>query len=113
MQQKPSNTAIKALEEVIFDLHGCKAKWVESVPVKEVFEGETLWEYIVHVFQVNHPETRCCYGWSVELEGSNQRRCFAVLHQGDINSPQKAVKAAIANGVQEAGILKRLEFCKE
>ena len=37
-----AETPIKALQRAILDLHGCKATWVESVPVKEVFEGETV-----------------------------------------------------------------------
>jgi hypothetical protein len=89
---------LRALKKAILDLHGCKATWIESVPVKEVFEGETVWEGIVQVFNLEgHPTAKCCYAWSHHLEGSKKRRFFAVLHQLPIDSPQAAVRAVIAN----------------
>ena len=102
-----SETSIEALEKAILDLHGCKATWVKSVPVKEVFEGETVWEGIIQVFDlIDHPRATRCYAWSHELEGSKKRRFFAVLYQGVVDSPQKAVRAAIFqdqsyHGIQE------------
>jgi hypothetical protein len=98
MKQKKNHTevSIKALEKAILDLHGCKAIWIKSVPVKEVFEGETVWEGIVQVFELkDHPKAKRCYAWSHSLEGSKKRRFFAVLHQGPVDSPKKAVRAAI------------------
>jgi hypothetical protein len=87
---------IEALQKAILDLHGCKSTWIESVPVKEVFKGETVWEGVVQVFEVQgHPRATRCYAWSHELEGSKKRRFFAVLHQGAVDSPEKAVRAAI------------------
>jgi hypothetical protein len=95
-----NSESIKSLQKAILDLHGCKATWVQSVPVKEVFEGETVWEGVVQVFDlIKHPTAKRCYAWSHELEGSKKRRFFAVLHQGPVDSPEKAVKAAI---VQES-----------
>jgi hypothetical protein len=100
MPRKKINTlhevSQKTLSRAIYDLHGSKATWVESVPVKEVFEGETVWEGIVQVFNLlNHPTDKRCYAWSYQLEGSKKRRFFAVLHQGVVDSPEKAVRAAI------------------
>jgi len=87
---------IKALQKAIFDLHGCKAIWIESVPVKEVFKGKTVWEGVVQVFDLEgHPKAKRCYAWSHELEGSRKRRFFAVLHQEPVDSPEKAVRASI------------------
>jgi hypothetical protein len=91
-----SETSIKALQKAILDLHGCKTTWIESVPIKEVFEGETVWEGVVQVFDlIGHPKATRCYAWSYGLKGSKKRRFFAVLHQGPVNSPQVAVKTAI------------------
>lgn len=90
-----SEASIEALEKAILDLHGCKAMWIESVPVKEAFEGETVWEGIVQVFEVDHPKSKLCYAWSHGLNNSKKRRFFAALHQGTVNSPEKAVRAAI------------------
>lgn len=88
---------IKALKKAIFDLHDCKATWIESVPVKEEFEGEVVWEGVVQVFKIDHPKSKLCYTWSHGLDNSKKRRFFAVLHEGTIDSPEKAVRAAIVS----------------
>lgn len=88
---------IKALEKAIFDLHHWKATWIESVAVKEEFEGETVWEGVVRVFEIDHPKSKLCYAWSHGLDNSKKRRFFAVLHQGSVDSPEAAVRAAIVS----------------
>ena len=100
MKRKKTNsiceTSIEAFEKAILDLHGCKATWIESIPIKENFEGKTVWEGIVQVLElIEHPKAKRCYAWSHELEDSKKRRFFAVLHQGIRDSAQKAVRAAI------------------
>ena len=65
-------------------------------PVKEVHDGQTVWEGVVHVFDLNdHPSATRAHAWSSPVEGSNKRRFFAVLHLGGIRSPLDAVRAAI------------------
>jgi len=90
-----SETSIEVLTKAILDLHGCKATWVRSVQVKEAFEGETVWEGVVQVFEVDHPKSKLCYAWSHGLDNSKKRRFFAVLDNGVIDSPEKAVRAVI------------------
>ena len=46
------------------------------VTVTEIFQGETVWEVVV-------------------AECSKKRRFVAVLHQGPVDSPETAVRAAI------------------
>lgn len=76
--------------------HECKATWVQTVPVKETFDGVTVWEGVVFVFQVHgHPKTTKAYAWLSPIEGSDKRRFFAVLHIPPITSPLDAVRAAI------------------
>lgn len=96
-KQPTIEAPIEALIEAIRNLHGCKATWVESVPVKETFQGKTVWEGTVHVFDLTgHPTASRCYAWSyVSDEKTGKRKFFAVLHQGPVNSPQAAVRAAI------------------
>jgi hypothetical protein len=95
-RKKPKEVSIEALQKAILDLHGCKAMWTKSVPVKEVFEGETVWKGVVQVFDlIDHPKAKRCYAWSHELEGSRERRFFVVLQQGKVDSPEKAVRVAI------------------
>src|SRR5437870_6988504 len=95
---------LPALEEAIRHLHGCEPTWVESVPVRETFNGRTVWEGEVQVFDVKgHPKARRCYAWSRAAEGE-KRRFVAVLHDWPIDSPVKAVRASI---VAEAEAKKR------
>lgn len=90
-----------ALKKAILDLHGCKSKWVESIPVKETFEGKTVWEGTVEVFDIEgHPTAKRCYAWSHEIDDLKKRKFYAVLHQGPVNSPQAAVRAAIVHEVK-------------
>ena len=87
---------IRALVEAIHNLHGCEASWVESIPVKEVFQGKTVWEGTVQVFALSgHPTATRCYAWSYLVDDSGKRKFFAVLDQGPVDSPQAAVRAAI------------------
>ena len=76
--------------------HGGTATLAQSVPVTETFEGATVWEGVVHVFDLaGHSKASRAYAWSSPIEGSTKRRFFAVLHSERINSPIGAVRAAI------------------
>ena len=91
-----ANEAIKArLESAIRDLHGCDSIWIDGIPVLEMFEGETVWEGVVQVFDlIDHPSATRAYAWSYETDDGN-RRYIAVLHAGPVDSPIRAVRAAI------------------
>jgi hypothetical protein len=86
----------RQLKEAIESQHGGSATLVQAVPVKETFESQTVWEGIVHVFDlVGHPKATRAYAWSSPIEGTTKRRFFAVLHIPPIVSPLDAVRAAI------------------
>jgi hypothetical protein len=70
--------------------HGSESQLVGRERVHEIFEGETVWEGEVLIFDLldNQIATRC-YAW--EVDG----RVTAVLHTGPIDSPLKAVRASI------------------
>ena len=71
---------------------------VESVPVKETFEGRTVWEGVVEVFDlIDHSTATRCYAWSYVVDDTEKRRFFAILHQGPVDSPVAAVRAAIVH----------------
>ena len=90
-----TEVSVEALKEAIRSLHGCDSTWVESVPVTETFQGQTAWEGTVQVFELHgHPTAKRCYAWSHAIKGK-KRRFVAVLHQGPVDSPEKAVRAAI------------------
>jgi hypothetical protein len=37
-------TPQEALQAAIRSLHGCDSTWVETIPVKETFQGQIVWE---------------------------------------------------------------------
>ncbi|MEW6674186.1 MAG: hypothetical protein AB1427_21030 [Thermodesulfobacteriota bacterium] len=84
------------IKKAVEGLHNCKSKWLESVPVKETFEGETVLEGVVEVFELkDHPTAKKCYAWSYLVDDSGKRKFFAVLHQDPVKSPIEAVRVAI------------------
>jgi hypothetical protein len=86
---------LPALQEAIRHLHGAEAVFVESVPLREVFGSKTVWEGEVQVFDLRgHPTAKRAYAWSHATEGT-KRRFYAVLHEGPVDSPVKAVRASI------------------
>ncbi len=89
---------LEALQEAIRILYRCESKWVESVPVTEIFLGQPVWDGVVQVFELTgHPTATRGYVWSHAVEGTERRRFNAVLQEGKIDSPQKAVQAAIVD----------------
>lgn len=97
-----SEVPIDALKEAILNLHNCDSTWIEAVPVTETFQGQAVWVGTVQVFDlVGHPTATRCYAWSHAIEGSENRRFVAVLHQGPVDSPEKAVRAAIVQEQRE------------
>src|SRR3954462_11467281 len=91
------NVSPDQLKLAVESQHECMASLAQSVPVKETHCGATVWEGVVHVFDLTgHPTATRAYAWSSPIEGSDKRRFFAVLHQGPVKSPVDAVRAAIA-----------------
>jgi len=94
---------IEELQSVFLKLHGVDASYVESVPVEEVFQGETVWQGDVEVFDLKgHPKATRGYGWGYVTSESGGRRYFTILELPPVDSPQTAVKAAIMSEIQNA-----------
>jgi hypothetical protein len=86
---------IATLIDAIRSLHGVEAKHVETAHVHQKRKGETAWNGYVEVFDlVDHPGATQAYAWSEATTGA-ERRLFAVLRVGPIDSPTKAVLASI------------------
>jgi len=83
------------LRKAVEATHGCPASFKEAVRVTETFNGQMVWDGIVHMFTVDHPKTTVCYSWSSPVDGSNRRRFYAVLGVPPVNSAKDAVRAAI------------------
>ena len=78
--------------------HGCRAVHRDIIRVREEYEGEAVWEGEVYVFDLtDHPTAEVAYGWSDPVPGTDRRRFYAVLHTGPVDSPEKAVRAAIVS----------------
>lgn len=85
-------------------LHGCASTWVKSVPVREVFKGQTIWDGIVEVFDLTgHPKAKRAYGWShPDGKDDKDERFVTVLELPPVDSAQAAVKVAIVADVKDA-----------
>jgi hypothetical protein len=85
----------ETLEEMIKAKYGCDSSHVESVPVHESFEGMTAWQGTVEVFDlIGHPQAKRAYAW--QYEQGNKTKTLIVLKVPPVDSPETAVKVAIA-----------------
>ena len=69
------------LKRAVEAQHGCTATFIQSVPVKERFEGKTVWDGVVHVFKIDgHPKANKAYAghpqWRVAIGGDSLRCCI-------------------------------------
>src|SRR5262245_51967401 len=95
-------TYIDELKDVIRRVHHCDADHVETVPVKETFHGQTVWEGEVEVFNLRgHPKAARCFAWTYEKDDGG-RRSIAVLDLPPVDSPDAAVRAAIVSDARQA-----------
>jgi hypothetical protein len=93
---------IEELKEVIHRLHGVKSTHRTSVPVKETFQGKTIWEGIVEVFDLHgHPDANTAYAWSHETDTEDTRH-VTVLHVPPAVSPETAVRTFIIQEFRNA-----------
>jgi hypothetical protein len=95
-------TYIEELQGVIRRLHGVESTHVESVPIKETFQGKTVWEGVVEVFELkNHSQATRLYAWAHKMDDPTKTRHITVLHVPPITSPLLAVRAAIVQEFRE------------
>jgi hypothetical protein len=93
-----NNDYIERLKQVILHLHKADASHVKSVPVHEVFQGQTVWQGMVEVFDLTgHPKAQRCYGWS---QGEPEE-FITVLELPPVDSAQAAVKVGVAHQIKK------------
>jgi hypothetical protein len=91
-----NEVAVDELRKAVEGMHRCKAKYQGSEHVKEEFRGEPVWEGDVHTFALSgHATARECYAWSAPVGDTHNRRFFAVLRLGPVQSARDAVQASI------------------
>lgn len=95
---------IAELQAAILNLHGCSSTYVESVPVHEEFQGQTVWQGEVEVFDIEgHPKAKRAYAWGhASGEDDQARRYVTVLELPPVDSAQTAVKIAVAAEIKNA-----------
>jgi hypothetical protein len=91
-------------QAAVSQLHNCGAVWCESVPVHEIFQGQTVWQGEVEVFDLHgYPKAKRAFGWShPEHSDGTGERFVAVLEIPPVDSPQTAVKMAIYSDIKRA-----------
>src|SRR6476469_8114374 len=90
-------THIEELRDVIRKLHSVESNHIESVPIKEMHQGKTVWNGVVEVFDlIGHPTATKVYAWAHDTDDPRHpRRHVTVLHLHPIQSARDAVRAAI------------------
>lgn len=87
---------IDKLQDAVETMHKCKARHVRSELIIESFRGDVAWDGIVEIFDIEgHPKAKRCYAWSFVENG--QPQYTTVLELPPVDSPQSAVKVAIAS----------------
>jgi len=87
---------------------GCSAKFARIVRVTETHQGQTVWDGIVHVFDVGGGQD-VAYAWTSPMEGTAIRRFYTVLGKSPINSAADAVRAAIAAESRDKAVKEQLD----
>jgi len=98
-----SNSHIDELKDVIRRMHGVDSTHVETVPVKEFFNEQLIWDGEVEVFDLHgHPQAERAYGWTHETDDEGKpKRHVTVLHIPPVTSPQTAVRAVIVKDFRD------------
>jgi len=85
-----NDVPLVSFQEAIHATHGAQSKLASRERVSETDKGKRVWEGEVLVFTLQgHPTASLCYAWEVDGQVT------AVLHQGPVDSPLAAVRAAI------------------
>jgi len=97
-------SSIEELRNAIRELHGATATHRESVPVKETWQGKTIWDGTVEVFDLHgHPKTDRAYAWLHDTGDPQQPfQPVTVLHIHPALTPLAAVRAFIVQGIKNA-----------
>jgi hypothetical protein len=88
------------LRSTIRRLHRCEASHTRTEPVREVVNGQVMWEGKVEVFAiVGHDQALRCYAWG-HLHESGKWEVTTVLAIPPVVSAQSAVLAAFVARVK-------------
>jgi hypothetical protein len=93
---------IERLKLAVEHLHKCSAVHVETVPIHETFQGQTVWQGEVEVFDIaGHPKATRAYGWSHKAgEDDTDERFVAVLHLPPVDSALTALRVSLVKEIR-------------
>ena len=93
---------IARLQVAVSQLHDCGATWLETVPVHEVFRGETVWQGDVEVFDLHgHQKAKRAYGWSHKAgKNDSDERFVTVLEIPPVESAITAVRVSLVKEIR-------------
>lgn len=92
---------IDKLKDAVQVSHRCKATHFKSVPVHEAFRGQTVWDGVVEIFDIEgHAKAKRCYAWSYPDKGTTQ--FVTVLEIPPVESVETAVRAGIMYQAKKA-----------
>jgi hypothetical protein len=96
-------TYIEELKEAIRHLYHAEPTYVETVPVKEVFQDQVVWDGEVEVFDLtDSQEASRVYAWAHDTDIADEpRRTVTILHIPPVTSPETAVRAAIVRDYRD------------
>ena len=71
------------LKRLIETQHGAKSTFVKSVRIHRAPEGQSNWDGVVHVFDLNdHPKAKRAFAWSSPISGSGGSAIFRRVADG-------------------------------
>lgn len=87
---------VDELRQVVEQLHGVPATFVEIAEVDETFDGGVVWRGTVHVFALSdHPSgAKLAYAWSRRTDAT-RRKFKAILGVPPVHSAVMAVQTSI------------------
>ena len=94
---------IARLQITVSQLHNCGAVWSETVPVHEIFQGQTVWQGDVEVFDLHgHAKAKRAYAWA-HLDGKQDERTryVAVLEIPPVDSALTAVRVSVVKEIRK------------
>lgn len=90
-------TEVQQLRRAVEAQYSCRATFSQTIPVRGNLRRKITQDIVVHVFDLeDQPEATRAFAWTSPVNGSDERRLFAVLQVGEVKTPLDAVRAVIA-----------------
>ena len=80
---------------------GCKARFLYTIPVREVFRGNKIWDGAVWLFRLTgHKKAKFGYAWLHPNDSCDDLKVTVVLEIPPIDSAQRAVRESVTGSVK-------------